>query len=104
MRLVDTEDFIALVNDVVGERCDWFFEVYVRRPALPSLEHEVQDGALHMRWVVPGGLRFELPVPVELGGDLIRVEMPGGQAVVPLLGARFVIDPKKWLLINKPGR
>ncbi|GAB4163352.1 MAG: M1 family metallopeptidase [Planctomycetota bacterium] len=76
VRLVDTEDFVRLSSEIAGEDLAWFFEVYVRQPHLPRLEATEEAGSLHLAWKTPRSLPFPLPVPVRIGTDLRRIDMP----------------------------
>src|SRR5205823_2016633 len=82
VRLVDTEDFVKLCSKIAGSDLAWFFEVYLRQPKLPKLEQEVKDGVLQLRWVVPEGLTFTVPVPVKVGDKTERVTMPDGKGTL----------------------
>jgi hypothetical protein len=76
----------------------WFFDVYIHQPGLPRLVHEVKDGVLELRWETPGDLPFSLAVPVEVGGKVQRVEMPGGRGRLEVGAEQPVVDPQGWLL------
>lgn len=89
-RFSDTEEIRSIAERESGMKLDWFFEVYVRRAALPELVRST-DGALE--WKAPDGLPFPMPVPVRVGGEVRRVEMPGGRAPE---GAE--VDPDDWVL------
>ena len=100
-RHVDTEEFRAIAERAGGAELDWFFELYLRQPHLPELESEVRDGVLHLAWKTPDELPFPMPVPVRIGSEVVRVEMPGGRATVELGGAKadeVEVDPKGWVL------
>lgn len=99
VRLVSTDDFIALAERESGRELDWFFDVYARQPALPKLVAEPRANELSLRWETPNDLPFPLPVEVKIGGAIKRVEMTNGAGVVPLpQDARIEIDPNGWLL------
>jgi aminopeptidase N len=98
-RFATTDDFVRLASEVAGEDLAWFFEVYVRQPALPQLLVEHDGETLTLSWEVPDGLRFPMPIDVEVNGRAHRVEMPGGHATVSLPdGADVKIDPERWVL------
>jgi aminopeptidase N len=98
-RFATTDDLLAIAEDVSGRDLDWFFELYLRQPELPGLEVETADGALRLRWRTPTDLPFPMPVEVRVGEELVRVEMPGGEATVELpAGAEVEVDPHDWLL------
>jgi len=98
-RFETTDGILAIAEKETERELDWFFDVYVRQPKLPHLVHEVGDGKLALRWEVPGGAEFPMPVPVRVGEEIVRVEMPGGSAEIPLgADGAFEIDPHGWVL------
>ncbi|MEO6594875.1 MAG: M1 family metallopeptidase [Planctomycetota bacterium] len=99
VRFVDTDDFVRLCSEIVGQDLVWFFEVYVRQPTQPRLQVDVVDGMLKLQWLVPKGLLFELPVPVVMGGEVRRVKMPGGRGELSVGDADFNIDPEQRILM-----
>lgn len=104
VRLVTTDDYVALCSELAGEDMAWFFEVYVRQPHLPRLHSELEDGVLKLRWDTPDDLPFHLEVPVVLHGQELRVPMPGGHGELPVGDAEYQIDPNERLLVAKPPR
>ncbi|MGW8283367.1 MAG: M1 family peptidase, partial [Gemmatimonadota bacterium] len=82
----------------------WFFDVYLRTAELPTLELTRREGSLDLAWVTPGGLPFPMPVDVQVDGRTRRVEMPYGKATVDVpAGATVVVDPDRWILMNRPS-
>lgn len=104
VRLVDTADFVALCTRIAGEDMQWFFDAYVHQAGLPRLVHEVKDGVLELRWEVAGDLPFPLAVPVEVDGEVRRVEMPGGRGTLTVGQAEPKVDPQGWLLRQRDRR
>lgn len=98
VRFSDTEEIRRIAEQVSGVELGWFFEVYLRQPELPELEAEAKNGELQLRWKVPGGLPFPMPVPVQIGKQTVRVEMPEGGAVVELTSGRWEVDPGALIL------
>jgi len=107
VRLVTTDEFIRIVEQQSGKKLDWFFELYVRQPALPKLIAEkvtVAGGSevsdeLRLRWETPNNMPFPMPVEVKIGGETKRVEMTNNSARVALpRDAQYTIDPNGWLL------
>lgn len=99
VRLVDTGDLIDIVNEVAGDDLTWFFEVYVRRAALPKLSVRRQADQLQITWEVAGGLAFPMPVEIAVNGARQRHLLPGGHATIDLPSdARVEVDPDAWLL------
>jgi aminopeptidase N len=98
-RFATTEDYRAIVEDIVGHDMGWFFEVYVRQPQLPRLETDRTADALNLRWVTPDDLPFPMPITVMIDGQPHRVEMPGGSGSLPITEASTIqIDPEGWVL------
>lgn len=99
-RFVTTDDFRRIAEEASGRKLDWFFEVYLRQPKLPRLVSETRDGQLVLRWEVPEGLPFPMPVEVELGSKTARIEMPNNTATIPLqAGQTPVLDGNKRILM-----
>lgn len=101
VRFVDTDDVVATASAVAGVDMAWFFEVYVRQPALPSLDVERAGAALRLRWRAPGDRPFPLAVPVRVGAADVRVEMPDGIGTLEVGDRDCVVDPDRWLLLRR---
>jgi aminopeptidase N len=97
-RLVTTNDFINIVNKETGKDFRWFFDVYVRQPKLPQLEATVTGKTLNLKWIVPDGLIFPMPVDVLVDGVSKRIPMTGGTGSVSFTGNPPVVDPDGWVL------
>ncbi|HEX8398964.1 MAG TPA: M1 family metallopeptidase [Pyrinomonadaceae bacterium] len=98
-RLVTTDEFIRIAEQQSGKKLDWFFELYVRQPALPRLIAETKANNLVLRWETPNNMPFPMPVEVKIGGETKRVEMTNNSATVALpQDAQYTIDPNGWLL------
>jgi aminopeptidase N len=100
-RFVDTDDFVKLVSEIAGADTAWFFDVYVRQPGLPVLEHTTAGGVLTLRWRTPGDLPFELDVPIRMRGQEHRVVMKGGSGTWQVGEAEVDIDPGNRVLMGK---
>ena len=100
MRFATTDDFLSLTEQITGMNLGWLFEVYLRQPELPKLHHNRQEGLLTLRWVVPEGISFQMPIQVRLDGELmtfspnrdglIAIELPDMTQVE--------VDPYGWIL------
>lgn len=98
-RLVTTDDFLRIVEKESSKKLDWFFEVYLRQPALPKLIAETKPNALVLRWETPNNLPFPMPVEVKIGGETKRYELTGGAVTIPLpADAQYTVDPNGWVL------
>jgi len=97
-RFATTDELLAIAEEHSGRELDWFFELYLRQPALPELEHDVKGGELRLSWKTPQDLPFPMPVEVLVGGERTRVEMPEGWAAVEVGRATWELDPDDWVL------
>ncbi len=101
-RFVATTDFITLCESISGKELDWFFEVYVRQPKLPTLSSKIENKVLSLRWQSPTGEAFPMPVEIQIGDSIKRVDIPAEGLKVPLKkGEKPVVDPNNWLLFDK---
>ncbi|HRH44103.1 MAG TPA: M1 family metallopeptidase [Pyrinomonadaceae bacterium] len=97
-RFVNTDDFLRIAEEESGMKLDWFFEVYLRQPALPKLVKETNGDRTDLHWETPNNLPFSMPIDVEIDGKIQRVEMKDGKGVVMTKGVAPKIDPKGWVL------
>jgi aminopeptidase N len=99
-RFATTDDFRRIAEQASKMKLDWFFDVYLRQPELPRLVKETKGNALVLRWDAPGGLKFPMPVDVQIGEKTRRIEMnQGGDVTVPFeAGQTPVVDPKNRIL------
>ena len=96
-----TDDFLAIVERESSRDLDWFFELYLRQPALPKLKAEAKSNQLVLHWETPNNMPFPLPVEVKIAGQIKRVEMANNTGSVPLpQDAGYEIDPNGWLLMQ----
>lgn len=94
-----TDDFMKTAERISGKKLDWFFELYLRQPALPKLVSEVKGNQLVLNWETPNNMPFPLPVEVKTGDEIKRVEMIDNTGSIALpQGAKYEIDPNGWLL------
>jgi len=107
-RFATTDELCAIVERVSDRDLGWFFEVYLRQPALPELRWKARGGKLTLEWHAPGsgkeaGPVFPMPVEVRVGEQLVRVECPGGKGELEV-GRDFEVDPRGWILCKKGER
>jgi len=93
--LVSTGDLIALVSEVSGDEFDWFWDRYLYRAKEPlwhvERRAEGESERIEISWDDPA---FELPLPVSVGGEILRLEMPGGRGeIVVERGTTIEVDP-----------
>lgn len=101
-RFVSSEEFIRLAEELADQPLDWFFDLYLRQPALPLLRTERDGDTLRLRWDTPEALPFPMPVEVQVGGEVVWVEMTGGRGTVTVPeGVTPVIDPDGWVLAER---
>jgi hypothetical protein len=73
--------------------------VYLYQEQLPAVAMNRSGNTVTLEWVQTGGAPFEVPVPVEVDGEMRRVEMDGGRAVLEVPASdRVVVDPHRELL------
>lgn len=97
-RLVTTDDFLTIAEQDSGMKLDWFFELYLRQPALPKLVSEVSGNTMSLRWETPNNMPFPMPIDVVVSGRTIRIPMTDGKGSVTFTGDPPVIDPNGWVL------
>lgn len=101
-RFAVTADFVTLAEEITGRELDWFFDVYLRQPNLPRLAAIRQGDRLTLRWDAPLEGGFPMPVELQLGREIIRVDMEGEEAVIDVpAGVEPVVDPDDWILARK---
>ncbi|HHP7236946.1 M1 family metallopeptidase [Longibacter sp.] len=94
-RSVTTDDFLDAAERVSGRSLDAFFHAYLYRAELPQLTVTRAEEALTLRWTqTADGHTLDVPVPVEINGEVRRVLLDDGTATqtVPE-GASIVVDP-----------
>lgn len=104
-RFATTGDFVRIAEESSGRDLSWFFEAYVRQPALPDLRLDREGETLRLAWVLPGDPPFPMPVEVLVGEELITVEMTDGQAELRVPeDATVTADPRRRILMTvTPG-
>jgi aminopeptidase N len=94
-----TDDFMRTAERESGKKLDWFFELYLRQPALPVLIAETKSNQLILHWETPKNMPFPMPVEVKIGDEIKRYEMRNGTATIQLPpNAKYTIDPNGWVL------
>ena len=84
---------------MTGRDYGWFFDVYLRQAALPELTQAPAPGGIALRWRVPGGGPFPMPLEASVDGRVVRVAMTGGAGFLPAPdGAHVVLDPDARIL------
>ncbi len=96
-RFATTDELLAIAEEVSGVELDGFFEVYLRRAALPELVSERSKGSLTLRWNAEVD-EFRMPVELEIEGERRRVEVSTEPVRIDVGEGELVIDPDRWLL------
>jgi aminopeptidase N len=105
--LVSRQTLAALVDEIAGDRLDWFWDRYLRRAEVPTFERLRRSAPpgggepeVCFAWDTPG---FALALPVRVGDELVRVEMPGGRGCLAAGDAPVEVDTAGWVLAE-PAR
>ena len=94
-----TDDFLRIAERESGKDLKWFFELYLRQPALPKLSAETKSNQLMLNWETPNNLPFPMPVEVKIGDQIKKVEMKNGKGNIALpTNTKYEIDPNGWIL------
>lgn len=102
-RLRSTDDFMRISSDVYGANLDWFFEVYTRRGPLPVIVTSDTDEGVILEWTNVDDLRFPMPIPVRINGEIQRVEFTGNSTTLEGYSiADIQIDPFMNVLRKLP--
>jgi len=101
-RFATTDEFLEIAEKVSGKKLDWFWEVYFRQASLPILKAEIKNNTLFLEWQIENNIDFPMPVEVEIGEEIIKVQMAGGKGSVKILdGVKPVIDSEKWITMSE---
>lgn len=99
VRFATTDDLLYLAEDISGQDLDWLFEVYLRQPKLPVLNASRNGNLVTLRWDVPEGLDFPMPIEVKIDGEVVtlspdnkRISFEAGQT------AEVEADPDNKIL------
>ena len=100
-RFVTTADFQSICEALYGKSLDWFFQTYVRQPDLPVLQVDQHPNELCLRWQIPAGKSFPMPVEIAVDGKTKTVEIPPEGLCLPIGSAsEYSIDPNRNILMN----
>jgi len=98
-RFGSTAEYERFVRQVTRRDYGWFFDVYLRQAALPELVSRREHHGLALRWQVPGGGAFPMPVEVEVDGQVVTLPMSNGSGTLAVDDrAHVVIDPNARIL------
>ena len=99
IRFATTDDFLHIAEKTSGMELDWFFELYLRQPKIPTLHFKRTDTSLDLHWESPAALPFPMPLEISTNRQIRRYEIPAEGLSIPLeKGAEFLIDPNYWVL------
>jgi aminopeptidase N len=94
-----TQGYLEIVNQVSGRDLKWFFDVYLYRAALPRIVSTRAGGTLKVRWEVPDGLPFPMPLDVRVDGKVVTLPMTDGTGELPADDwAVVTFDPSSKIL------
>ena len=102
-RFVTTEDFRRIAESTSGKALGWFFDIYLRQPKLPVLQVRQVGREVTLRWKVPIGDEFPMPVEVHMGDRRETIVIPVGEEGFSIMlqkGEKLDIDPQKRILFE----
>lgn len=104
-RLVDSAELARIVTEESGLALDGFWERYLRRAELPRYRVERQPSGVPGRdqivltWDDPS---FALPLPVRVGGELRRIDLPRGRAAFTVAAGEAVVVEREGRILAEP--
>lgn len=69
MKIINSDVFVAKVNELTGKDYNWFFKQYLHNHKVPFLEYDYADGLLYCRWKFVDEDFDQLPVRVRIEGE-----------------------------------
>jgi aminopeptidase N len=104
--LVSTADFTGLVAEVSGLELEWFWQRYVYTAEAPSWRMDRRpDGGGERVEIIWDDSAFELPLPIRVGSEDLRLDMPGGRGTILVeTGTGVEVDPDGRVLSEPPKR
>ena len=98
-----TEDFTRIMSEEAGQDVAWLVDTYLREAGMPKLETSRASGQLVLKWSVPGGRPFPMPISVSVDSKITVVEMSGEAGLLEVHdAARLIIDPENKILRDLP--
>lgn len=99
VRFATTDDLLHLAEEISGQELDWMFEVYLRQPKLPELHASRNGGIVTLRWEVPHGMTFPMPVEVKIDGEMVTLTPENHRISFEVADTVEVeADPDHWIL------
>jgi aminopeptidase N len=93
-RYGSTTEYEQFVKQVTGKDYGWFFDVYLRRAALPDLAEARSGDQLTLMWLAPDNLPFPMPVELMVDDKLVKVDIGDSATTIKVpANAHIVIDP-----------
>ena len=100
-RLVTTDEFLNIAEQVSGKKLDWFWEVYLRNTKLPKLIVTRDQNVAELKWETEKDIPFFLPVPIMIADQISSIDMSKGKnSIVIPDGYQLVIDPEESILME----
>ncbi|MEL6945671.1 MAG: hypothetical protein AAFO82_23695, partial [Bacteroidota bacterium] len=98
-----TNEFQHICENISGQNLDWFFDLYLKQPAVPTLIIDQKEEELRLTWQSPvEGMILNMPVEVQVGKERRKLSFQNGQANIKIAdNQEIVIDPDSWLLMER---
>jgi aminopeptidase N len=100
-----TDEFLHLCEKISGQDLDWYFEIYLRQPKLPTLDIKRTSDALTLQWSSPiTKFDFVMPVEVEVNGTIQVVKVTTQASTIQVKSNDTIkVDPSSWILMERNG-
>lgn len=100
-----TDEFLQICKKVSGKELDWYFELYLRQPSLPTLTIDQREkGKLLLSWELPiEDISFLMTVPVQINGkiQMFNPDENGKMSIAVRAEDEVLIDPDSWILMER---
>ena len=83
-QIVETADFIRLVNEKTGKDYGWFFDQYLSQNQAPELEYAVDDGKMYYRWANVNPEFDQLKLRLDLGRKKVLIRPSSKTKWIPV--------------------
>jgi aminopeptidase N len=96
-----TQDFLNTLKSVTGDDYQWLIDGYLRQAKIPKIITTRTSTTMSFEWSIASD--FPMPIPVEVNGEMIILNLLTGKAEIPVdSSAHVLIDPNMNVLRELP--